>query len=222
MFGRRTTLVFLLAATVLVAGCGPTVEGTATWPGATLDRVKLTDKDFPPGVQYDQIVETPGQPDGAEGPGSMLSRPEGCSNALTNVVAKTAERGPGSATKYAVAYDGARITMMVLSWNLELDKLAAVAKRCERFETFFDPSVPGIPITTTPLAGAEPGALAYQQTLQLRGHQNSVYNVFQNVGNLALIAMAFPTPDPSIAIKAELPQTFLDVVAKQAAKMRTS
>ena len=60
----------------------------------------------------------------------MLSRPQGCSNALTNVIAQSAERGPGSAAKYAASYDGARIAMTLLSWNLDLDKIEAAAGRC--------------------------------------------------------------------------------------------
>lgn len=221
MFGGRAIGV-LTVTTALLAGCGTVVQGTATWPGATLARVMLTDNDFPKGVRYDTITEAPGTPDGADGPGSMLSRPEGCANALTNVIAKTAERGPGSAVKYSVAYDGARIVMAVLSWNLELDKLAAAAQRCAKFETFFDPSAQGIPITTTDLPGAQSGALAYQQTMDLKGIRSSIYIVFQNVGNLGLFGMAFPTPDPSIDVKASLPQTFLDVMGRQATKMQTS
>lgn len=209
-------------AMALLTGCGTVVQGTPTWPGETLARVTLTGNDFPQGVQYNTITESPGTPDGADGPGSMLSRPEGCANALTNVIAKTAERGPGSAAKYSVAYDGARVVMTVLSWNLELDKLAAAAQRCARFETFFDPSAQGIPITTTDLPGAERGALAYQQTMELKGNRSSIYIMFQNVGNLGLFGMAFPMPDPSIDVKASLPQTFLDIASKQAAKMRTS
>lgn len=219
MVGLRV-LVASATTTALLAGCGTVIPGTATWPGATLARVALSDSDFPQGVQYDKIIETPGAPDGADGPGSMLSRPQGCANALTNVIAKNAERGPGSAEKYSAAYDGARIVMTVLSWHLDLDKLAGEAQRCAEFETFFDPSAQGIPITTTELQGAESGALAYQQTMDLKGNRSSIYIVFQNVGNLGLFGMAFPTPDPGIAVKAELPQTFLDVVAKQTAKMR--
>lgn len=219
---RSKVLGALGVTAMLLAGCSTAIPGTATWPGATLARVMLSDKDFPPGVQYDKISEAPGTPDGADGPGSMLSRPAGCANALTNVIKKSAERGPGSAEKYSVGYDGARIAMTVLSWNLELDKLAAAATRCAKFETFFDSSAAGIPITTTELPGAESGALAYQQTMDLKGNQSSIYIVFQNVGNLGVFGMAFPTPDPSIDVKASLPQTFLDVVAKQAAKMRTA
>ena len=70
----------------------------------------------------------------------MLSMPEGCSDGLTRVIAASAERGAGSAAKYSVAYDGARIVMTVLTWNLDLDKLAATAVRCATYQTFFDPS----------------------------------------------------------------------------------
>ncbi len=68
---------------------------------------------------------------------------------LTRVIADSAERGPGSAAEYLVAYDGARMVITVLTWRLDLDRLAAVADRCAEFETFFDPSTPGIPMTTT-------------------------------------------------------------------------
>ena len=124
----------------------------------------------------------------------MLSRPEGCANALTNVIAESAERGPGSAAKYSVGYDGARIVMTVLSWRLDLGKLQAAAVRCANFEAFFDARAQGIPITTVELAGVEKGALAYQQTMQLNGSPSSVYMAFMNVGKLALFGIAFPTP----------------------------
>lgn len=210
------------AVAVLVAGCGTTVTGTVTWPGATLQRVALTAADFPDGVRFDKIEERPGQPDGAGGPPAMLSRPEGCADALTAVIAKAAERGPGSASKYAVSYDGARIVMTVLSWRLDLAKLEAAANRCASFEAYFDPSAPGIPITTTPLPGAGQGVLAYQQTMQLKSSGSSVYMAFENVGRLAMFGIAFPAPDPRIDVKAELPQTFLDIFARQAAKIRAS
>ena len=96
----------VVAMCALLAGCATAVPGTATWPGAVLNSAMLGAGDFPSGAQYDRIIERPGMPDGADVPGSMLSRPEGCSNALTNVIATTAERGPGSAAKYAVSYDG--------------------------------------------------------------------------------------------------------------------
>ena len=212
----------MLAAGLLVAGCGSTVAGSATWPGATLERVTLTSADLPPGVQFDRIVDRPGLPDSAGAPPSMLSRPEGCANALTNVIGESAERGPGSATKYSVGYDGARIVMTVLSSRLDLGKLEAAAVRCANFEAFFDARAQGIPITTTELGGVDKGALAYQQTMQLNGSPSSVYMAFMNVGKLALFGIAFPTPDPRIEAKASLPQTFLDVFAKQAAKIRAT
>ena len=212
----------LTLSCLLIAGCGSTVPGAATWPGAGLAEAVLGASDFPPGVQYDRITDAPGQPDGAGAPGPMLSRPEGCSNALTNVIAQSADRGPGSAVKYAAGYDGARIMMTLLSSTLDMEQLRAEADRCATFEAFFDAGSEGIPITTTELAGLDPAALAYQQTMTLGGTPNSVFMAFQNVGRQAAFAIAYPTPNPGIEAKAELPQTFLDVFSKQIAKMRSS
>jgi hypothetical protein len=216
----RAVLVTASVLSVVVAGCGSTVSGTATWPGATLEKAALVPGDFPAGVQYDRIVEQAGQPDNTGSPPSMRSRPEGCANALTNVIAESAERGPGSAAKYAATYNGARIVMTVLSWPLDLDKLEAAAGRCANFETYFDIRSKGIPITTTELPGLSDDALAYQQTMQLMGSASSVYMAFQNVGRYGVFGIAFPAPDPSIEAKAALPQTFLDVFAKQSVKIR--
>lgn len=210
----------VLAACGLLAGCAAAVPGTATWPGAALNSALLGAGDFPSGAQYDRIIERPGVPDGADGPGSMLSRPEGCSNALTNVISTSAERGPGSAAKYAVSYDGARMVITLLSWNLDLDKLRAAAERCAKFEAFFDPGSDGIPITTVELSGLEPGALGYQQTMKLNDASTSVFMAFQNVGERAVFGVAFPTPNSAITAKAALPQTFLEIFAKQVAKLR--
>lgn len=219
----RAGAAAVLGATALVlSGCAATVSGTATWPGAVLQQALLTESDFPAGVQYDRIIEKPGEPDGAHEPGSMLSRPQGCANALTNVIRESAERGPGSAAKYTVAYDGARITMTVLSWNLDLDGLTAEAERCAKFEAFFDADSDGVPMTTTALAGMEPGAVGYQQTMNLRGDESSLYMAFQNVGQRAVFGLVFPADDSSISAKASLPQTFLDVFAKQAARLGSS
>ena len=218
----RAVVATVLAAATFLTGCGTTVSGTATWPGAVLERALLRENDVPPGVEYDRIIDQAGQPDGAGEPGPMLSRPKGCSNALTNVIAQSAERGPGSAAKYSVSYDGARIAMTLLSWNLDLDKISAAASRCAKFEAFFDPESPGIPITTTELPGLEAGGLAYQQTMTLRNSTSSVYMAFRNVGGHAVFGIALPAGNPTIAAKAELPQTFLDVFAKQVARIRAS
>lgn len=207
---------------LLVAGCGTTVPGAATWPGAGLAAAVLVASDFPPGVQYDRITEAPGQPDGAGEPGPMLSRPKGCSNGLTNVIAQSAERGPGSAVKYAAGYDGARIMMTVLSSTLDIEQLRAEAARCAQFEAFFDADSAGMPITTTELAGLDSSALGLQQTMTIGATEDIVYMAFQNVGRQAAFAIAFPTPEPGIEAKATLPQTFLDVFGKQVAKMRAS
>lgn len=156
----------------------------------------------------------------------MLSRPQGCANALTNVIKQSAgqagEIGPGSAAKYVAAYDGARIVMTLLSWNLDLDSLEAAAERCAQFDAFFDPDSQGIPMTTTALSGVHEGALAYQQTMSLNNTPSSIFMAFENVGGRAVFGMAFPVSSPSITVKAELPQTFLDVFAKQVDKLRAS
>ncbi len=212
-----------LASVLALTGCGGVVDGVPTWPGAALERAALGPADFPAGVRYDRIVERPGEPDGAGGPGPLLSRPEGCSDALTKVISAGAERGRGSAWKYAVTYDGARVVMTLLSWNLGMAQLRAQGERCAAFEAFFDPQSKGIPITTTELPGAGPDALAYQQTMRLGGAPaSSVYMAFQNVGQRALFGIAFAASDPAIRAKAELPQTFLDVFTRQAAELQAS
>lgn len=211
----------------VLAACSMTVTGDPTWPGAVLSKALLSSADFPAGVQFDRIVEQPGQPDGAGGPGPMLSRPEGCANALTNVIAGSAERGPGSAAKYVVAYDGARVVMTLLSWNLDLDALRTTASRCARFEAFFSPDSDSIPITTTELSGSPglpalgSGALAYQQTMELNATTSSVYMAFQNVGGRAVFGVAFPEPNPAIPVVASLPQTFLEVFGRQVERLRS-
>ncbi|HUO41267.1 MAG TPA: hypothetical protein VMU34_27040 [Mycobacterium sp.] len=228
MSPRRATIgaaAAVLVAAVLTA-CSTLISGAPTWPGAKLERVLLKADDFPEGVDYGRIVEHPGLPDNAGGPSSMLSKPQGCSNGLTDVIAATAERGPGSAAKYTVTYDGARIVMTVLSWKLDLDRLAATASRCEHFEAFFDPGSEGIPITTTQLDASRPGQLVYQQTMQLKGLQDSVFMSFENIDRMAVFGIAFPTGplagQRQDAPKATLPQTFLDVLSKQANRMQAS
>lgn len=217
----RLLVAALLCTLLGVGGCATVVAGTPTWPGATLQSVVLTAADFPPGVQYERVVDEPGQPDGAGGPPSMLSSPEGCSDGLTRVIADSAERGPGSAGQFVAAYDGTRMVLTVLTSPLPLDRLAAIADRCAQFRTYFDPSDEGIPITTTKLDGLSPSALAYQQTMRLNGADESVYFAFENIGNWAVFGIAFPTSNPSIAVKGPLPQTFLDTFAKQVERVRT-
>ncbi|ART70964.1 hypothetical protein BTO20_22655 [Mycobacterium dioxanotrophicus] len=213
MVGARVGVPLL--ALLLLTGCASVVSGTPTWPGATLEKVLLTAADFPAGVQYDRIVEKPGQPDGAGAPPSMLSNPQGCSDGLTRVIARSAERGPGSAGKYVLSYDGARMVITVLTSPLPLDQIDATAQRCAQFRTFFDPSDAGIPITTTKLTTQRPSELVYQQTMQLSGSDSSAYFAFENIGSWSVFAVTFPTQNPSIPVKATLPQTFLDAFDQQ-------
>lgn len=217
----RNVLV-LLATALLAGGCARPIAGTATWPGARLENVVLTPADVPKGVQYERITREPGEADGAGAPPAMLSRPDGCTDGLTRAISDSAERGPGSAAEYVVAYDGARMVMTVLTWRLDLEKLAAVADRCAKYETFFDQSTPGIPMTTTRLRAPRTDALVYEQTMQLSGERDSVYFSFENIGNTGVYGIAFPTPNPSIPVKGSLPQTFLEITAKQAERAQTA
>src|SRR6185437_13059366 len=97
---RQAVLALLVVA---LTGCAHEISGSPTWPGARLEKVVLTAADLPPGVQYDRIITSPRQPDGAGGPPAMLSDPEGCSDGLTRAIADTAERGPGAAAEYVAA-----------------------------------------------------------------------------------------------------------------------
>ncbi|HYZ68178.1 MAG TPA: hypothetical protein VE666_10315 [Mycobacterium sp.] len=216
---RRAALALLF---VVLTGCAQAISGTPTWPGARLEKAVLTAADFPPGVHYDRIIDTPGQPNGAGGPPAMLSDPEGCSDGLTRAIADSAERGPGSASEYVVGFDGARIVMTVLTWPLDLARLAATAERCAHYQTFFDRSTPGIPMTTTRLPSPRPDSLAYQQTMRLHNADSSVYFAFDNIDDMAVFGIAYPTPNPSITVKAALPQTFLDVITRQADRAQSA
>jgi hypothetical protein len=109
--------------------------------------------------------------------------------------------------------------MTVLTWSLDLEKLSATAQRCASYQTFFDPSSEGIPMTTTELQTSRRNALTYQQTMDLNGAKSSVFFSFENVGTMAVFGIAFATPNPAIAVKGPLPQTFLDVHGKQAARL---
>jgi hypothetical protein len=218
--------VALIAAATVLAGCATTISGTPTWPGAKLDKVVLTQADFPPGVDYGRLTDQPGQPDNFGGPSPMPSVPQGCSNGLTEVIAAYAERGPGSAAKFNVIYDGARIVMTVLTSPLNLDELAAEATRCQQFNTFFDSDSEPIPITTTKLSSSRSSQLVYQQTMELHGINSSVYMSFENVGTMAVFGIALPTTQLAAgqesAPKASLPQTFLEIADRQAQRIRDS
>ena len=211
------------AVASLVVGCATTISGTPTWPGARLNKVLLTEADFPPGVWYGRILEDPGKPDNAGGPPSMLSIPQGCSNGLTDVIAAYAERGPGAAAKYGVTYSGVRVLMTVLTSPLNLNELATEAARCQSFNVYFDRNSAAIPMTTTKLSSSRPGELLYEQTMKLQGDDTTIYMSFENVGRMAVFGMGFPTiqistgqPPPP---KGSLPQTFTDIAGRQAQRI---
>ena len=217
--GAASKAVVIAVATVLsLSGCA--VEGTPTWPGARLNATLPSAEDFPPGVRFDRVVEQPGTPDGADRPPAMESEPEGCADGLTKDIAASVDRGPGSSAKYNVSYDGARIVMTVLLAALDLRRLEATAARCELYVTYFDKASEPILMTTTRMESSRAQSLTYQQTMQLQGEESSVYFTFENVGEWGMFGIAFPTPDSTISVKGSLPQTFLDVTAKQAERLR--
>ncbi|MEX3652880.1 MULTISPECIES: hypothetical protein [Mycolicibacterium] len=216
---RSVATLVGLVAVLTVSGCSSVVAGSPTWPGATLEKVLLTPADFPPGVQFDRVVDDGARPGESAGPPPMLSNPAGCSDGLTRLIAESAERGPGSGAQIIAAYDGARMVLTVMTSPLPLDRLEATAQRCAQFSTYFDPSDKGIPMTTTKLAAPRASALAYQQTMRLGSGEQSIYFAFENVGNWAVFGIAFPTENPSITAKGALPQTFLDVFGNQAQRL---
>ena len=71
-------------------------------------------------------------------------------------------------------------------------------------------------MTTTELPVPRPDMLTYRQTMRLGGAESSVDSGFGNVGSSAVFAVAFPTPNPAIGVKAELRQTFMYVAVKKA------
>ena len=224
MVRSRLFLIVLVAAAL--SGCTSTISGTATWPGARLEKVLLTQADFPPGVEYGRIREESGQPDNASGPAPMRSVPQDCSNGLTTVIAAHAERGRGSAAKYNVIYNGALIVMTVLTSRLWLNDLAAEAARCQSYNVYFDRNSPPIPMTMTKLPSSRPDQLLYQQTMRLQGVDNITYMSFENIGQMSVFGMASATTQVTTsqqsAPKATLPQTFTQIADKQAQRIRDS
>ena len=214
-----TSKLVVLVAGVAVFLTSCAVKGSPTWPGERLNAVALDAGDFPPGVEFERIVERPGQPDGPNRPPPMASDPVGCTDGLTRDIAASVDRGPGSSVKYAVTYDGARVVMTVLADTLDLDRLDATATRCEAYTTFFDAESEPIQMTTTRMSSPRPQALTYRQTMQLRGTESSVYFTFENIGDSGMFGIAFPTPNPAVAVKATLPQTFLEITAQQARRL---
>jgi hypothetical protein len=228
-YAQASALTVLLTVAMVSTSCANLVAGTATWPGAKLEKGVLTAADFPPGVVYDRIIDQPGQPGGGGSPASaMLSRPPGCSDGLTDAITATADRGKGSAATYRVGYDGAIVVMTVMTSPLDLEQLKSIATRCEKFYVYFDPTSHGIPITTRRLQMPRDDELVYQQTMSLSGAEKSVYASFENIGGIGVFGTAVPIQQAipadatrgSTPPKAQLPQTFLDIVTKQSDRLR--
>ena len=195
-------------------GCVQPISGTATWPGARLDKVVLTAADFPPGVNYGRIIENRAKPTAQAGsppccpiPG-LFQRVDPGDRRLGRTgtgqccqIRRHLRRGPDSD-------DRAHVAARPRSARRRADR-GADSRRFDRRHR--------IPITTTKLPRTRADQLAYQQTMRLAGVENSVYMTFENVARMAVFGIAFPTTQVApIAAKATLPQTFLDIADRQA------
>ena len=79
------------------------IAGTATWPGARLEKVVLTAGGLPAGRAIrPHHSSSPASPTAPARRPPCCPDPEGCSDGLTRVIADSAERGPGSAAEYVV------------------------------------------------------------------------------------------------------------------------
>ena len=110
----------------------------------------------------------------------------------------------------------------MLTWPLDLGRLAAVAERCAEFETFFDPSIARHSDDHPECRHRAPTRWYTSRRCGWATSESSVYFAFENIGRMAVFGIAFPTPNPSIPVKASLPQTFLDIVAKQADRAQSA
>lgn len=219
---RTPALARLLApaVSVLLAGCATSITGTAVWPGAAVERVILTAADFPPGVQYERRGDDDGSTPEQADRYTMRSVPAGCANGMTQVITDAAKSGLGRESEYRVRYDGAHISIGVLTRPLDLDQVGTIADRCAEYRAYFgEDDSKGIAITTSRIDSPRADALAYRQTV---GSGSSVYMYFENIGTMSVFGMVLPMGDDTIGVKATLPQTFLDVATKQADRVASA
>ena len=220
MIGRRAAAAVLVVLTAALSGCAHAVQGTPTWPGARLEAALLTAADFPPGVQYDRIRETPGQADGGGWPACDAVQSGGLLGRAHPGDRGSAERGAGSAAE----------VRRVLRRRADGDDAGVLAARPRRAGRRGGPvrSVPDLlrPGVARHSDDHHPAADVASRCAGLpadhaagRARGNSVYFSFENIGSGAVFAIAFPTPNPAITVKATLPQTFMDLVAKQAQRL---
>ena len=58
-------------------------------------------------------------------------------------------------------------------------------------------------------------------TLALSTIDESLHTGQRDPRRMAVFGIVFPTPNPSISVKASLPQTFLEIAAKQAERAQS-
>ncbi len=205
-----------------LVGCTQTVTGTATWPGARIAQSLLTADELPPGTKYDRVVADLGPVTVNNQQvvvGGMPSNPQGCADGLSPRLANAGKAGPENTARYIARFNGANIIVSLLRDTIDLTNVKDVATRCAKYEVFFDKSSPGTPMTTEPVQDGPVGVLTYKQTMIMPRGTTSRYMAFANVHGVAMVATSFDLRDPSVKAVATMPQTFLDIVAKQVDKI---
>ena len=138
----------------------------------------------------------PGQADGAGAPPAMLSKPEGCSDGLTRVIADSAERGPGSAAEYlrrlrrrADGDDGADVA----AGPRQVGRHRRSVRQVRDFLRSVGPRHSDDHHEAADPARRRAGVRADHAVE--RHAESSVYFSFENVGETAVFGIAFPTAE---------------------------
>ncbi len=211
----------IAASALALAGCTQTVTGTATWPGARIAQSLLTADELPQGTKYDRVVADlgPVTVNNQQVVGAMPSNPQGCADGLSPRLANAGRAGPENTARYIARFNGANIIVSLLRDTIDLANVKEVATRCATYEVFFDKSSPGTRMITEPVQGGPVGVLTFKQTMIMPKGSTSRYMAFANVQGVAMVATSFDLRDPSVKATATMPQTFLDIVAKQVDKI---
>lgn len=211
----------IAASVFALAGCTDSVAGTATWPGERIAKSLLTADELPEGTQYDRVVADPGPVtvNNQQVVGAMPSNPQGCADGLSPRLANAGHAGPENTARYIARFNGANIIVSLLRDTIDLSNVKDVATRCAKYEVFFDTNSPGTPMITELVQGGPVGVLTYKQTMIMPRGTTTRYMAFANVKGVALVATSFDLRDPTVKATATMPQTFLDIVDAQVAKI---
>ncbi|MGH3723061.1 MAG: hypothetical protein ACRDUS_02900 [Mycobacterium sp.] len=198
------------------------MAGTATWPGERIAKSLLVADELPAGAKYDRVIADPGPVtvNHQQVVGGMLSNPPGCADGMSPRLANAGRPGPENTARYIARFNGANIIVSLLRDTIDLANVKDVATRCAKYEVFFDKNSPGTPMTTEPVQGGPAGVLTYKQTMIMPKGTTSRYMTFANVKGVALVATSFDLRDPTVKATATMPETFLEIVDAQVAKIQ--